>query len=271
MKTFIIVLSLIILCSACSRGEYFITSAFRNGMPDNVETLTLDSTYHFYIRQVYKDKNELNENVLKSNLDGDTINKLRIEVEYLLLSLHHKNAIYISTIPDKYQHYYTNFHYADTLINAYDFSTFHFGKIDENREGITFKSKRRKKILSWDIRPFLNDTIPTKLTIREISMERSEIVENVILLDKALEEPVSFTLQKNFSIIFQRPLRRREMSKMSEQRFAVADRKLYFRPHDRSFIVYFRFDRNIDNSRDSVIGFDYRRTRYSPLELLKNQ
>lgn len=264
-------LSLALLCTACSRGEYFITNAFRNGLPDNVETLTLDSTYHFYMRQVYKDKNELNENVLRSNLDGDTINKLRVEVEYLLLSLRHRNAIYISTIPDKYQRYYATFHFADTLINAYDFSTFHFGKINDNGEGITFRSHRRRKILSWDIRPFLKDSVPHKLSIREISVERNEIVENVILLDKALEEPVSFTLQKNFTIIFQRPLRRREMDRVSEQPVAVSDRRLYFRPHDHSFTVYFKFDRNVDNSRDSVIGFDYRRTRYSPLELLQTR
>jgi hypothetical protein len=271
MRSFLIVLNLALFCSACSRGEYFITNAFRNGIPADVEIFTLDSTYHFYIRQVYKDKNALNENVLKTNLDGDTANKIRIETEYLLLSLQHRNAIYISTIPDKYQRYYAGMHNADTLINAYDFSTFHFGTIDENGESISFVSKKRKKILTWDIRPFLNGTKPEKLLVREISVERNDIVENVILLDKALEEPVSFTLQKNFSIIFHKPLKRREEERTSEHPVPRADRQLYFRPNDHSFNIYFRFNKNIENSRDSVIGFDNRRIRYFPPELLKNR
>ena len=130
MKLYASFLILTMLCCACTRGKYYISDVFRTGEFGNMEAIVLDSTYHFYLREVYRDKNQQNENILKANVENkDTANKTRIEVEYLLLSRVHKNAIYISTIPDKYQHYYSANHFADTLINAYDFSTFHFGKI----------------------------------------------------------------------------------------------------------------------------------------------
>src|SRR2546423_1376132 len=159
-----IILFFLILCCSCSRGKYYITNTFRKGPGHNFNFLVLDSSYKFYLREVYKDKNTLNENILKTNVDkSNTANKIRIEVEYLLISWKHKNIIYISTIPDKYQQYYSSNIISDTLINAYDFSTFHFGKIDLEGEGIYFISKDEKKLITWDIRPFIPDSFPNKI------------------------------------------------------------------------------------------------------------
>ena len=193
MKKLYYLLLLVFLCCACGRGKYYITSVFRKGEADKMSVLDLDSTYHFYLRDVYRVKNGPNDYVMKANIPkSDTIERARIEVEYLLLSWQHKKAIYISTVPDKYQHYYSTHHFADTLINAYDFSTFHFGKIADDGEGISFSSKDGKKVLSWDIRPFITADHPKRLFIREIAVQRRETMESVILVNKALGEPLYF-------------------------------------------------------------------------------
>jgi hypothetical protein len=230
----------------------------------------LDSSYKFYLREVYKDKNSLNENILKTNVDkSNTANKIRIEVEYLLISWKHKNIIYISTIPDKYQQYYSSNIISDTLINAYDFSTFHFGKIDLEGEGIYFISKDEKKLITWDIRPFIPDSFPNKIYIREIAVQRNYIMENVILINKALEEPLTFTKQKNFTIIFQYPHHKTEKILVDYTLCTLFENKIFFYQHDHGFDLYFRFNRNIGDSKDSAIRFDAKRTRYSPVKLLE--
>ena len=256
-----------LLFGACSRGKYYITDTFRNGNVDNMQVLELDSTYNFYLRQVYKDKNQQQENVLKTNVDrSDTADKKRIEVEYLLLSWQAKKAIYISTIPDKYQHYYSSNHFADTLINAYDFSTFYFGRIDDNGESISFSTKDKKKVMTWDIRPFINTSFPSKIFIREIAVQRKDILENVILINRALEEPISFTRQKNFTIIFEKPGSRSDTCRDASMLCCLSDQKIYFNNGSKGFDVIFRFNKTISDSRDSAIRFDYRRTRYSSFQ-----
>jgi hypothetical protein len=253
---------LIFLCCACSKGKYYITNVFRKGTSDKMKSLQLDSTYQFYLRRVYRDKNRQMENVLKVNLENkDTANKTLIEVEYLLFSWVHRNAVYISTIPDKFQRYYSN-HFADTLINAYDFSTFHFGKIAPDGESILFTSKDLKKNVTWDIRPFISNTFPDKLSIREIVVQQKDIVENVILLNKALEEPVSFTRQNNYTIIFEKPNRKADACDDIFTLCSLWGNKIYFDQDRRGVDIYFRFNKNIGDSKDSAIRFDYKRTRY---------
>ncbi|MCW3089717.1 MAG: hypothetical protein JWP81_786 [Ferruginibacter sp.] len=269
MKKLLYLLILTCICDACSRGKYYTTDIFRNGDVSKMDIQELDSTYHFYLREVYKDKNELDENVLRTNVEkSDTAFKTRIEIEYLLLSWVHKNAVYISTIPDKYQHYYSSYRCADTLLNAYDFSTFHFGKIDPEGESISFVSGDRIKTITWDIRPFINGSFPKKIFIREIAVQRREAVENVILINKALEEPLGFTHQKNFTVIFDKPGNKRDTCDDAAL-CRMYDRKIYFNRGKHGVDIFFRFDKNINNSGDSAIGFEYQRTRYPPV--LQNQ
>jgi len=267
MKIFTSLLLFALFCCACSRGKYYVSNIFRKGDSGNMETLVIDSTYHFYLREVYKDKNQQKENILKTNLEKtDTANKTRIEVEYLLLSWVHKNAIYIPTIPDKYQRYYSSNHFADTLINAYDFSTFYFGKIAGDGESISFASRHEKKVITWDIRPFIPGLFPKKVSIREIAIQRNDMVENVILINKALEEPLSFTHQNNFTIIFEIPGRKWDTCKDASMLCKLSDQKIYFNQIKNGFDLFFRFDKNIGDSKDSAIRFDYRRTRYSQVQ-----
>ena len=84
MKILSSLLLFVLCCCSCGRGKYYISNAFRNADVNNMEELDLDSTYKFYLREVYKDKNEQNENILKANVEKkDTAHKIRIEVEYL--------------------------------------------------------------------------------------------------------------------------------------------------------------------------------------------
>ena len=266
MKIAASILLYIVVCCSCSRGKYYISNAFRKPDSSEMQSVALDTTYNFYLREVYKDKNEKNENILKTNVEKkDTANKTRIEVEYLLLSWVHQNAIYITTIPDKYQNYYASNFIADTLINAYDFSTFYFGKITDDGESIFFVSNDGKKVITWDIRPFIAGKFPNKISIREIAVQKNDQVENVILLNKALDEPVSFTHQSNFTIIFATPGKKPGLNNDYVAFCKLKDQKIYFNAGVRGSNIYFRFDKNITDSKDSAIRFDYRRTRYAPL------
>ena len=211
----------------------------------------------------------MHENVLKTNVEkNDTANKIRIELEYLLLSWAHKNAIYISTIPDKYQHYYSSNRLPDTLINACDFSTFHFGKVAADGESITFSSGNGIKTVIWDIRPFIGNLEPKKIYIREIAVQKNDNLVNVVLVNKALEEPISFTRQKKFLIVFNRPGFKQDISYDSLHMCGLLDSKIYFQPFNHGYNVFFRFNENLDESNDSAIRFDYKRVRYSPLALM---
>ena len=270
MKTILCIL-IAGLCAACSRGKYSISSAFRKGDCGNMETMLLDSSYHFYLREVYRDKNQLNENVLNSNVaKGDTANKKRIEVEYLLISRSYNNAIYITTIPDKYQHYYSTYRYADTLINAYDFNTFHFGKISDNGESLVFTSDEKGKIINWDIRPFIQKDFPSKLSIREIEIRRRDKFENTILINRALEQPVTFIQQNSFTIIFEPPSWKTDTCNEYLPIRSLSEQQIYFDKAKNGLDLFLRFNENIGDSKDSAIRFDAKRIRYMPFKLQPN-
>jgi hypothetical protein len=251
----------VLLSCACNRGKYYVSNTFREGDVGEIQFLTLDSSYCFYTRTVYKDKNENNENVLRSNVNKtDTANKIRIEVEYLLLSWKHKNAIYITTVPDKFQSYYSTHILPDTIINAYDFSTFHFGKINNDGEIISFISIDSSRKIGWQIRPVLSNDYPKQISLRELSIEKKQVVTDVILVDRALQEPIIFTKQPNYAIVFDKPGNNKpEYEALMNCR--LSENKIYFYTYKQGINIYFRFCCNID-SKDSAIEFNYKRTRH---------
>ncbi|MCY7423007.1 MAG: hypothetical protein LH478_14840 [Chitinophagaceae bacterium] len=264
MRSYLIILFFVVCCNGCARGKYFVADIFRKGDTENLQELTLDTTYHYYLREVYRDKNQRMENVLKSNVSkNDTANKTRIEIEYLLISRMHKIVIYISTIPDIYEHYYSSNLPGDSLINAYDFNTFHFGCFDEQGESIFFRSPDGKKMLTWDIRPFVNEVYPEKLTIREIAIQKNGDLQNVVLVNRALAEPITFIHQKNGMIIFKVRPRTDAPVAIDSSLSRLMFQKLYFKQVNNGYNLYFRFDKNIANSTDSAIGFGRRKIRYS--------
>jgi hypothetical protein len=165
----------------------------------------------------------------------------------------------------KYQRYYAVNRFADTLLNAYDFSTFHFGKIADDGESISFVSANKIKLINWDIRPFINGTATPKLFVREIAIQKKDVMENVNLINKALEEPLGFIHQKSFAIIFEKPGNKKDNCS-DYLLHKLYDNRIYFNKVQHSFDVYFRFNKSINNSGDSAIGCDTRRTRYPPFQ-----
>lgn len=91
-------------------------------------------------------------------------------------------------------------------------------------------------------------------------------MENVVLINSALEEPVSFTRQKNFTIIFGMPDKNPANRTDALSPDIFSDKKIYYTRHVNGVDLFFRFDKNVSNSKDSAIRFDYRRTRYIPLQ-----
>jgi len=253
---------LLVLCCGCSRGKYYVSNNFRNGPPADMNSIALDTSYHFYMRQVYKDKDENSQNILSSNVSqADTANKVRIEVEYLLVSWLYKNVIYISTVPDKFQYYYSKYDLPDTVINAFDFSSFHFGKLHDDGEMIDFVSENKMTKVSWQIKPVLNSDFPKQIFLRELLIEKKNVLTDVILVEKTLLESMVFTKQPGYVIVFSKPSDIGNADSLTGCQ--LLDNRIYFDHSKRGFNLYFRFTRNI-NTTDSTISFGRKRTLYDP-------
>jgi len=264
MKAGIYILVCLMAVSSCSRGKYYITDRFRKGDTCSMNVITIDSSYRFYIREVFMTQNEKNEKVIdtgsKLKIDGKKI----IEIEYLLLSWQQKKVIYISTIPDKFQHYYSSCFTPDTLLNAYNFSTFHFGNIAADGESIEFVSPEKKQTVTWDIRPFIGTQSSDKISIREIVVQQNDEIRNIVLMSQALEQPLTFIRRPNFSIVFAKPRWKADSCVTEPDAICrMVRQKIYVDNMKKGYDIFFCFDKRI-NSQDSVIGFDYHRTRSTP-------
>jgi hypothetical protein len=135
---------LIALLMSCQSRKYLIVRDFDTSDKKNI---ALDNSYEFYLREIYRDSTGQTFMLKKEPAKNSKL----IEMEYLLYSKDQAKLIYISTVPDKYQKYYSNWRLKDTtLINAYDFNTFHVGKI--SKEGIVFHDiKENRTSIIWEI------------------------------------------------------------------------------------------------------------------------
>jgi len=262
MRTLITIV-ILLSCLGCSRGKYYVTDVFRTGTKDNIQFILLDSSYSFYKREVYKDKDENSQNILLTNVNKkDTANKVRIEIEYLLISLLHKNVIYITTVPDKFQQYYSTHILPDTIINAYDFNTFYFGKLNNDGELVTFVSESGINKIHWQLKPVIINAFPKQIFLRELEIEKKDMLADVILIERVLQEQVVFTKQPGYSIIFRRP-DAIENNDAALMRCRLADEKIHFYKNKHGIDLLFRFN-DLINAEDSAIGFNHKRTLYDP-------
>ena len=90
-------------------------------------------------------------------------------------------------------------------------------------------------------------------------------MDNVILINSALEEPLVFTKQKNFTIIFESANNKADTCEGIAGLCKLSDQNMYFLPIKKGYDLLFRFDRNIPNSKDSAIRFNYSKIRYNQL------
>jgi hypothetical protein len=255
---------LLLLFFSCTR-KYAITGEFRHGIPEGFSGIVLDSSYELYIREVYKDVSvpgdfKVKERVTTVNPETDKL----IEIEYLLVSFKKGNAFYISTIPDKYQNYYSKKikYFKTEELNAYDFSTFSFGKINSAGNAVKFDNEVTKHSDTWRFN-LLGDSLHVYQAEERIKNDPV----NIYLVDEALSKPALFIRKPNFKIAF----RNMEKEKREETRkgrppylrFSI-DSTVYYQTANKKTSIYFRFNRNITGFRDSTIKFSFDRMHNHP-------
>lgn len=262
-----ITILLVILLFSCAR-KYSISSAFRNGIPADMQQWKLDSTYHLYIREVFVDTSDPGDKtVIVNNALENSAEKL-IEVEYLLFSQKLNRAVYIATIPDKYQNYYPKkiMYLKREYLNAYDFSTFRFGKITENENEIIFDNAVTRRSDTWKYKIEADSILHVYEVIERCNGEATSIY----LVDEALSRQATFVKQKNYRIAFRNMDKEKKVAKKTGrpplERFSK-DSIIYYRNENNRYSIYFRFSTSLPkNYIDSTISFDNRRLVNMPFK-----
>lgn len=267
MKKLSTILFCTILLISCAR-KFGITSEFKNGVPAGMQQWILDSSYHLYIREVFLDTTDASDKNVKSATAGAAASDKLIEVEYLLFSEQRGRAVYISTIPDKYQTYYAKKgrYLPREYLNAYDFSTFHFGKKIEGENAIIFENTITKHSDTWNYR-IENDSI---LHVYEVVERINGDANNVYLVDEALSRKASFTRTSNFKIAF-RNMDKEKKAETNRGRPPLKrlckDNIIYYRNEGNKYTIYFRFDKNLPpRYKDSAISFGNTRLVNQPFQ-----
>jgi hypothetical protein len=256
MKKTVCILITCLLFFSCSR-KYGITSIFRNGVPAGMQQWVLDSTYSLYIREVFLDTSISGDKKILTGLALNTAEKKLIEIEYLLLSEKNKRAVYISTIPDKYQNYYTKkavYLYREYL-NAYDFSTFRFGTVNNDGQ-IIYTNKQTQHNDTWVYKKE-NDSL---LHVYEVIERLNEDATNVYLVDEALSYPAVFIKLPYFKIAFRNMDKERKVEvkkgRPPVERYST-DNILYYDLKGHKGNIYIRFNKTLPpHYQDSAISFE---------------
>jgi len=265
MKKMIVLLFTLMLFFSCAR-KFGISTAFRKGIPANMQQLVLDSSYHLYIREVFLDTSDAGDKmVLANNDDLNPGNKL-IEIEYLLLSEQNNRAVYISTIPDKYQSYYAKkIRYLQrAYLNAYDFSTFRFGRKTTTEKAIVFENKNGHGSDTWNYK-IENDSI---LHVYEVVERINGNTGNIYAVDEALSRKASFVRTDSFRIAFRNMNKEKKVEikrgRPPLKRFC-RDNTIYFKKEGDKYSIYFRFDKSLPpRYKDSAISFGNTRLVNAP-------
>ena len=246
MKRYILILLSISLCGC--HIYYSFTSKLGGNKSGIAETsIPLDSTYRFYVRQLYKSEKS-GERRLKTNFTkGAAENDTLIEVEFLFISEPHQNIIYISNVPDKYQRYYEDNYLGDQFANVYDFRVFLFGRMNSKMQ-FKFLSKDKRYDDTWDI---------------EYSHDHSAVTLVNLPVKEALEEPVRFKYVPDYKIVF------RDYKNFKDTAYLAGD-KIFFNSSGKKYELYFHFDRLLNGSSNNVY-FKDRRIIYSPDALYNNR
>ncbi|MGG9962726.1 hypothetical protein [Ferruginibacter sp. SUN106] len=265
MKRISTLLFCILIFFSCAR-KFSITSTFRKGIPDGMQQLVIDSSYHLYIREVFLDTSDAGDKmVLINNNNAGTGNKL-IEIEYLLLSELQNRSVYIATIPDKYQTYYAKKikYLKREYLNAYDFSTFRFGKKVTGDNVIVFENTITKHSDTWNY-SIEKDSI---LHVYEVVERINGDASNVYLTDEALSRTASFIRTDSFRIAFRNMDKEKKVEKKRGrpplQRFSK-DNIIYYRRDGNKYTIYFRFNKTLPpRYKDSTISFGNTRLVNAP-------
>jgi len=267
MKKIGTILFCAVLLISCAR-KFDITAAFRNGIPAGMQQWVLDSSYHLYIREVFLDTTNTGDKLVKNTSAAFNASDKLIEIEYLLFSEQQGRAVYISTIPDKYQTYYAKKarYLKREYLNAYDFSTFHFGKKTAGDNAIVFENTITKHSDTWNYN-IEKDSI---LHVYEVVERINGDANNVYLVDEALSRTASFIRTDSFRIAFRNMAKEKKVEtkrgRPPLKRFSK-DNTIYFRNDGNKYTIYFRFDKTLPpRYKDYTISFGNSRLVNQPFQ-----
>ncbi|GAB2811442.1 hypothetical protein GCM10027043_08600 [Ferruginibacter profundus] len=231
-----------------------------------MQQLVLDSSYHLYIREVFLDTSDAGDKMVLINNNNSTAGNKLIEIEYLLLSQLQNKAVYIATIPDKYQTYYAKKakYLTREYLNAYDFSTFRFGKRATGDSAIIFENTITRHSDTWNYK-IEKDSI---LHVYEVVERINGDAGNVYFADEALSRNASFVRTDSFRIAFRNMDKEKKVEtkrgRPPLQRFSK-DNIIYYRNDGNKYTIYFRFNKTLPpRYKDSTISFGNTRLVNAP-------
>lgn len=252
-------------------GKYYhFASKFGDDRKFIAQSILLDSTYKFYLRQVFKNEKK-SIKIQKSNLlkqdPGDSL----IEVEFLLVSPEHEHVIYVSTVPDKYQRYYANpeKYLGESYINIYDFKKISFGIYKNANEFDFFSKTGSKKTLSkfgkdqdnWII-DHANNNGKEAIIINRIKQDINHEFDALIPVAEALESPIIFDKVQNDTILFYRN------DCDNHVKVKLKENRIFIRQSGNKFEIYFHVE-PMPNGSEFIFFYD-ERIQYSPEPLLSH-
>lgn len=248
------ILLLIIAAQLCGCSHYYSLAPGMKGISaEKKESITLDKSYILYIRQVFVDT--INNQKIQSNYADDGIDLDLLEVEYLFISPEHQNAIYVGTVPDKYQRYYrdSNNYKGEKMVNAYDFRRLCFGKLLNNNT-IRFVYKDSSHMDQWNVF-YSSRNNKEYLTINTVEQTEHGEFTHLIPVDKALERPIRFKRLDNFQLIFK---------KRGDPTIVKSlDNTIYFTRNKNKYEMRLEFESPNPGKKLNVY-FSNKRIRYSP-------
>ena len=255
MKLVILSIAAYLLLALMGCGKYYSSQSYlKTSSPITHQILTIDNTYTYYIRQLYKCTiGGVESQRSYRNLMGATGSLL--EVEYLFISRAHNNVIYISTMADKYESYYSDptRYLGENFINLYDLKRISFGRlISPNSIEYTTKD--------------LNETNVWNITSSSIGGENFIILNTVeknvrgsfidlISVNRALQNDVSFKEVSAFTLGFYR-------SKPAPIIRANSNMNIYIDRQKGKYDISFQLSANII-AGGNTIHFDNDRVPYT--------
>ena len=262
------ILFCVVLFFSCAR-KYGVSPVFKNGVPANMQQIKLDTSYHLYIREVFLDTSDLGDKSVKNSNNTFSASDKLIEIEYFLFSKENKKAVYISTIPDKYQNYYSKKgrYLPKEYLNAYDFSTFRFGKKTKNKDEIVFDNTITNHSDTWKYEMEEGSILHVLEVVERINGN----VGNVYLVDEALSRTASFIRTDSFKIVFrnmdiERRIEKKKRGRKPDDRFSK-DSIIYYRSDGNKYSIYFRFNTSLPPKyKDSTISFSNSRLVNAPFQ-----
>jgi hypothetical protein len=219
------------------KHNYYLFGRQGDVPPEDYRSIFLDSTYELYVRKVTKVGGEGHKDLESRQLIAATVESPLIEVEYLLLSDHHGNVIYFSTLADRFQNLYQPYYLGDGYINTEDFETILFGKMLNSRTFLFFSGDTAKhSYVLWDWR---KEAEGGKInSIQEFVKGEFQLF---IPAAQALQDSIFFKHVGPFSIVHHYD------TPDARDTIPLQDRTIHITRDGKGWMVYFIFAQPIQN------------------------